>query len=468
MDKTKLDKKDSRWIYIENPLTKEEYVFLFDFIKDDWFVEAHKKFIEDQITLNTIAISTLHRYHYTLEHFYNFCYETDLKLKDFSDLTYQDVQKFIFNLKQKDLSNSTRTLTISALKKIIYHGQDFAYEGFPLSEVFDGREYQALKGVDAYTTEFISDDVMQQIENVIKNEENILFKYLLKIIIDTGLRISEALQIREKDLTLDFTNKPVLKVRSSKNISERFIPVSRRVYRSIKKLSKMTTQSQKKLGTEFIFVYEGQGKTHRALQPQLARKFLRRFVETHQIRDRNGNLYHLTFHAFRHTLGTKMINNGMSIFEIRDYLGHRSLRSSEYYSKVKDKKVQEEYASVDFIGLITEDIEKELKIEEEREKRQTLNSASLPDGYCGMPINNEGETCVKFNVCLLCPKFVTTPEFLSVHKDHLSRIRKDKENYMSSEHIGTEEHLDRVETSLVKVIEELEEIKDGSIKFDRF
>lgn len=41
---------------------------------------------------------------------------------------------------------------------------------------------------------------------------------------------------------------------------------------------------------------------------------------------------------------------------------------------------------------------------------------ALPNGYCGLPIQ---KTCPHANACLSCPVFITTPEFLPQHREHL-------------------------------------------------
>lgn len=88
-------------------------------------------------------------------------------------------------------------------------------------------------------------------------------------------------------------------------------------------------------------------------------------------------------------------------------------------------------------------------------------SASLPDGACQKPINNEGKICSKFNMCVICPKFITTPEHLPIHKDHLDRLRANREAYMAQEYIGTTHHLETVEYALETIIGRLEAMQSG-------
>jgi hypothetical protein len=46
---------------------------------------------------------------------------------------------------------------------------------------------------------------------------------------------------------------------------------------------------------------------------------------------------------------------------------------------------------------------------------------TLPNGSCGLPLQ---QTCPHPNACLTCDHFLTTPEFLTVHREQLGRTRE--------------------------------------------
>lgn len=67
-------------------------------------------------------------------------------------------------------------------------------------------------------------------------------------------------------------------------------------------------------------------------------------------------------------------------------------------------------------------------------------------------------------MCIICPKFITTPKHLPIHKDHLNRIMVDREQYMKSEYIGTANHLNTVEKTLKTIIERLQGMNNVKFK----
>src|SRR5699024_12571407 len=103
---------------------------------------------------------------------------------------------------------------------------------------------------------------------------------------------------------------------------------------NIKSMEKETEKKQKKLDNEIITVnWQKKNKKYAKLKQKVFRDHINRFVKRHNIISENGNLYNLNYHAFRHSLGTEMLNKGMEIDEIADYLGHESLHSAAGYAK---------------------------------------------------------------------------------------------------------------------------------------
>lgn len=456
-----IDVKSDKWIIPRPNSEGDDLMFDFKHMPNEWIKNTHKQIIIDCIKINKPTIQTLHRYNYNFITFYKFIEEHQINIKTFDKLCYTDTQKYLFYLKSQDISNSTRSVSMSALKWLIYHGQNFEYDGFPTSEIFDGDEYKALGAEDVLKTKHIPDEVMQQIEKSLIDEGNLVIKSLLEILIDTGIRLGEVLNLKVGAITEDFTGKPVLEVNSPKNKTERYIPVSERVKRAINNMVTYSEIARNELNSQNIFIVKVIGK-YTELSQVNARNYLKKYAIDHYISDSNHDIYNLTFHAFRHTLGTNMLNMGMSIFEISDYLGHESLHSTSGYAKLKDPTIQKEYKKLGFIGTLVEEINQVSMEVDDTIVDTKLESAALPDGACSKPINNQGNICAKFNMCIICPKFITTPAHLPVHEDHLKRLKEDKEKYMATEYIGTTSHLESIEYALKTIIKRLEEMKNGN------
>lgn len=461
-----LNIKNDIWIIEHKSSVGDKVTFDFTYLPNEWFKKVQKEITIECIRVGKPSLMTLNRYNYGLRRFFDFISQFGIELNTFEDFTYQYSQMYLYYLKQQYISNSTNAISLSALKWLILHGQYFEYDGFPIEQVFDGDEYKAVKTEDMLKTKYISDEIMNQIEIALKKEEDLMLKCLVEIGIDTGIRLSEALDLSKGCITEDFTGKTVLHIISKKNDTERFIPVSSRVKQAVRTLEELSKEGREEIGSDNLTIYwlsKGRPKRYDRLIQSIFRPQLKRFVKRHNIVNEDGSLFALSYHALRHTLGTEMLNKGMTPTEIADYLGHESLHSTAGYAEFKNSTVQKEYKKLGFIGTLVEDISEEglnkTDLNEEKLKR-----AALPDGACSKPIDNQGNTCANFNMCIICPKFITTPKHLPIHKDHLNRIMVDREKYMESEYIGTADHLNTVEKTLKTIIERLEEMNNVKFK----
>src|SRR5699024_6144470 len=307
-----INPKLDKWILPDKTSVGNSIIYDFTFLPNDWMKEMLKKITIESLTIKNVTATTLYRYNYSLKHFFNFLIENKIQMDTFEKLTFEETEKYLFYLKGKKMSNSTRATNLAALKWFINFGQTLEYKGFPKKQVFSGEEYRAVKVEDVLKTKYIPDNVMEKIELALLKEENKMLKNIIEIGIDTGLRIGEVLDLEIDCLTEDLAGKPLLKVNSIKNKTIRRIPVSIRVKRAILSLIELSNEGRKALNSLNITIYwlkRGRPARYDRLTQSNFRGMLRRFVKRHKILDENGEFYNLTYHGFRHTLGTEMLNN---------------------------------------------------------------------------------------------------------------------------------------------------------------
>src|SRR5205807_1506411 len=51
---------------------------------------------------------------------------------------------------------------------------------------------------------------------------------------------------------------------------------------------------------------------------------LNHLAEKYQIQDERGETFHFRLHAFRHTKGVELLNNGMSLVMVQQWMAHAS------------------------------------------------------------------------------------------------------------------------------------------------
>ena len=150
-------------------------------------------------------------------------------------------------------------------------------------------------------------------------------KALLVLIYASGLRVSEALSITKKHIKMDF-----IKI-TSKGNRERIVPW-------IDKAKDLIEQYLLKLpytieDNDPIFI----GKLGKVLQPAV---FNRELIKLRRL---YGLPEHLSSHSFRHSFATHLLENGSDLRSIQELLGHKSLSTTQIYTKVNSKHLMDVY-----------------------------------------------------------------------------------------------------------------------------
>ena len=191
-----------------------------------------------------------------------------------------------------------------------------------------------------------------------------------------------------------------------------------------------------------------------------------KFIKDNNIKDANGDYYNLTSHQFRRTLGTDMLSKGTNINVIQQVLGHSDPSvTKRFYADVKDKERAEVFKSVGVIGNINQ-IQRDAfdnVSEFEWFKANKDKSACMCDGYCTKPVV-DGKICdrlLKRQKCYTCSRYITTPEYLDAHKQHLANLEKQlEEGAIYGEHYA--EHFIPTIEILKVIIERLEGLQNGN------
>lgn len=89
--------------------------------------------------------------------------------------------------------------------------------------------------------------------------------------------------------------------------------------------------------------------------------------------------------------------------------------------------------------------------------------AGLCDGYCTKPVT-DGNICprlLKRQKCYTCSRYITTPEYLDAHKQHLANLERQlEEGVIYGEHYA--EHFIPTIEVLKVIIERLEGLQNGN------
>ena len=282
------------------------------------------------------------------------------------------------------------------------------------------------------------------------------------------MRISELCTLRVDCLEEHLINGYTMKWMDHKNSKERQpLPVHAECAVAVNSLLEHTRdiriRTDDKELKNYLFLRDN-GTTIHSVSRSVMGSWIRRFPEDHKILDDNGNIYHLSSHQFRRTLATDMLSNGVNINVIQSFLGHATpATTAKYYADVKDKQRVGIFKSIGVIGNIKSVDESIIANADELEwfRDNQQGAAKMCDGYCTKPVKN-GEICdrlLRKHKCLSCSRFITTPEYLETHKNHLKSLEEQLKDNVFGEHYAA--HLTQTIEVLREIIRRLEDIEDA-------
>jgi site-specific recombinase XerD len=158
---------------------------------------------------------------------------------------------------------------------------------------------------------------------------------MLKLMLYSGLRISEVLSLKFSDvegstLTLRQTKHGNIRRKHLKNDIARMLKVYINARRCKYPLNEMPS------GTEDYLFMVKYGGTYKPFTRQGVNKLLKKFARSVGITKKVSN------HIMRHSFSVRFLNRGGSLRGLQTYLGHRDIKTTAIYTHISDEQLKEE------------------------------------------------------------------------------------------------------------------------------
>jgi integrase len=275
---------------------------------------------------------------------------------------------------------------------------------------------------------FITEFVMAQLEDPERLAvlPDATTRALVVVIMETGLRANDACSLPFNPVIDDSAGWPCLRYFNTKMAAEQLVPLSATAANTIR-AQQADLRCRWPDGPPMLFpAPHSNPDGTRPFSYATLRQRLARWQDDIDVRDEAGQRVRATAHQFRHTLGTRLINQGVPQHVIQRLLGHASPQMTARYASLHDTTVRQafdEYCQ-QRVNLAGERIVFDpagLTADAEWTKHNMGRvQASLPNGYCGRPPQQD---CPHPNACLTCPDFQTTPAFLDIHRRQRAETR---------------------------------------------
>ena len=262
----------------------------------DNYLEIYKEFL---LSEKNLSQNTIDNYLVDLKQFLIFF----VKFESIN----QNIEKYISSLRKKNISNSSINRKISSLKNFL----KFLNSEKIIKEI-DLDIFESLNN-SKKIPKAIPKNEINKIFNSLNNSNSMnknIYIIILKLMYLSGLRVSEALDLKWSDL-------------SKANMTLNIYGKGSKERKSYLTNDIIDTLYSIKKDEGYIFNINGKKISARSVNKFLDKAYKDGLIE-----------YKISSHVFRHSFATSMLENDADIRHIQKLLGHSSISTTEIYTKV--------------------------------------------------------------------------------------------------------------------------------------
>lgn len=342
-----------------------------------------------------------------------------------ADLDREHIEAWLAKLRSDGPDTATRRMAIASLatflRDVHHHGWQpdlsptaFCYEDSPPPKPSKPR--------------WIPEQVMAQLE---APDNLALFpsddgRVLLQILINCGLRLKDARKLPYDCLVHDDAAAPYLAwINHKMNGRPAFFPISHTLQTAITD-QRGRVRDRFPNGSPWLFPgRQANLNGARPVSDAWWRGQLETWLQIIQLHDHDGQPARVTPHQFRHTVGTRLINANVPQHVVQHLLDHMSPQMTAIYARLLDKTVREHWERATKLNADAQIVQlpPDHPLADAQWTRLAMVRAkvTLPNGYCGAPIQTD---CEYANPCLDCRFFLTTTDFLPQHQQQLQETTR--------------------------------------------
>ena len=257
------------------------------------------------------------------------------KLKDYAELhldslgplniTYENIQEYLFQLSKQKFSERTQARWVSSIKSFFKYLVD--------DEVREDNPATLLEGpkLGLYLPDTLSFEDVERIIQAINLSTDLGRRNLcmIEVLYGCGLRVSELINLKISNINF---KEFYLKV-EGKGDKSRFVPLAAFTIKLIRDYID-TVRSKNKINKkheDLLFLNSRGALMSRVIV----------FIIIKELTEKAGINKKISPHTFRHSFATHLLQNGADLRYIQEMLGHSSITTTEIYTHLKNDELRD-------------------------------------------------------------------------------------------------------------------------------
>lgn len=239
------------------------------------------------------------------------------------EIKKQHIEDFLIYLeKEKKNTISTRNQRLSSIKSFYKYLQ---YREISLLELSSNIcSIPKKKSISKTINYFSINEIKVLLNSVDSTTKGGLRDYVLLLFMyETGCRAQELVSFTLPQLNLSDNNYVILRGKGNK---ERMVPITNSLAIAIKKLIK--TNNYSKENTELF-----KNNQHKIFTTKGIEYILKKYINISRVQNKGLFKSTVSNHSMRHSRAMHLLESGVNLIYIRDFLGHVSVTTTEIYAK---------------------------------------------------------------------------------------------------------------------------------------
>lgn len=236
------------------------------------------------------------------------------------DITRDLLIDFVAHCKSRNNCNKTINKSLASIKRA------FNYSKVNNKDLFDYPNLIETKRHYDFLSDYKINKLLKHLDSLLNTELNIRNKLIIMLLLDTGVRISELLDIQLKNINIKYN---YILLKHTKRHRERYVFFTNNTKIILKNYIKNYCKK------ENIYLFFN-NKAHTKMVYSTAIEIFKKIKA-------ECNFRKFYPHMLRHTNATVLATGGLNVFDLKNLLGHASTTTTQVYVHNDKKMLAKKY-----------------------------------------------------------------------------------------------------------------------------
>ncbi|XDD53181.1 site-specific tyrosine recombinase XerD [Leptospira sp. WS4.C2] len=268
-----------------------------------------------------LSDNSIYSYGYDLNKFAIFLEKEHI---NFLEVKANDIMRFLEGERERKISAKTLAREVVAIRQFYKYLRDEKRLDSNPTEKIETPE--VARTIPDYLTQVEIEELFRNIKE--DNLYELRDKCIFELLYSSGLRISEACNLRMTDIDMENMTITV----EGKGGRQRLVPFGEKSLEILKKyLVESRTEILKKRTCEFVFV----SKKGSYINRKSVWRLLNHYIKRTKIKKK------VTPHTLRHSFATHLLENHADLKSVQELLGHIDISTTQIYTHMANKTLKE-------------------------------------------------------------------------------------------------------------------------------